>query len=269
MKKNIAILSMSYIMFLILLFLSGALSGVLSDVAYYAAFILPIALALYATRGETAEGISPLSIDGDKVKRILPLIAPTVAIVVIISFVTSLLIFLISGRTNEVDLGDNFVSALFLHALLPAILEEVLFRYLPMRLLSHISRRVCVLASAIFFALVHHDVFSIPYAFAAGIIFMTVDLMTDSVIPSVLIHFINNALSVGVIVFSDNIAFAPTVYVILGILTLISLSFLYRRREEYLTEVSSVLKDNGRLPVSIEMIAFAVLTLGIAVLNLL
>ncbi len=269
MSKKISILTFDYTIFLVLLFLSGSLSGVFSELVYYLAFILPIGITLFVTRSERVERERYLTIDMTGVKGFLPLIFPTVSAIMLISYLTSILIFFISGKTNSVDLGSSFIFALITHALLPAILEEALFRYLPMRLLAPYSKRGAVLISAFFFSLVHHDLFSIPYAFLAGVIFMTVDLATDSIIPSVIIHFINNALSVGIIIFSDNPAFAPVIYIILAVLTLISLIAILKNREKYLKALESATEKGERVVLTIEMLLFAALTLTIAIINLL
>ena len=187
--------------------------------------------------------------------------------VIAISALTSLLIYLSTGQTNSVDLGNSFILALLRYALLPAVLEEMLFRYLPMCLLLPYSKRATVLISAFFFSLVHHDLFSIPYAFVAGIIFMAVDVATESIVPSVIMHFINNALSVGMIIFKDNSAFAPTAYIILGILSLISLVTVWFGRKEYKKMLATAFEKGEPVGFSAEMLLFAVITLTIAVIS--
>lgn len=269
MSKKISLLTLIYTIFILLLFLSGSLTGVWSEVVYLTAFVLPCAIAILYSRKEGNWGENYLTIQKEKVKKTLPLVAPTVSVIICISFVTSVLIYLLTGRTNNVDVGDSLVSALITHALLPAILEEAIFRYIPMRLLAAHSRRGTVLVSAFFFSLAHHDLFSIPYAFIAGVIFMAIDIATDSVIPSVLIHFINNALSVGMLVYDDNVAFAPTVYVILGILTLISLVLIYKKRDEYREMVNTALDKGEGVKLGFEMLLYAAMTLSVAVISLL
>lgn len=268
MKKKISTLSMAYILFLVLLFLSGALSGFLSDIVYLLAFILPIFFALCFTRNEKKEKGEYLLLNREGIRLTLPLIAPTVSLVMLVAFLTSLIIFALTGETNDIDVGNSLIPALFAHALLPALLEEALFRYLPMRLLAPYSRRGAVIVSAFFFALVHHDFFSIPYAFLAGIIFMTVDLATESVIPSVIIHFINNAISVGLLVYDDNAAFAPAVYILLCVITLVSLVVIFVRRRQYLKKFSFALDRGEGVRITAEMLIFAGLSLSIAVMSL-
>lgn len=268
MKKKISTLSMSYILFLILLFLSGSLSGVLSEAVYLLAFALPIILALYLTRNDKVEGGEYLVLKSEGIRTTLPLIAPTVSAIMLVSFLTSILIFALTGERNEVDVGDSLIPALISHALLPAIFEEALFRYLPMRLLASHSRRAAVIISAFFFALVHHDFFSIPYAFLAGIIFMTVNLATGSVIPSVIIHFVNNALSVGLLIYADNAAFSPIIYIILGALSCVSLCVIFVRRKRYLERLFFALDRGEGIKLTAEMLIFAGLSLSIAVISL-
>ena len=267
MQNKINNLSLVYFLFLAMLFLSGTLSGVLSTVVYFLAFILPLAMGLYIVKDEKTERLKYLTIDYEGARRTLPIIAPAVSVVIILSVITSFVIYLVFGKTNNVDVGDAFIPAIIKHALLPAVLEELLFRYLPMRLLLPHSRRWTVLISAIFFALIHHDLFAIPYAFAAGVIFMVVDIAVDSVIPSMIIHFINNAISVSLLVFKDNPNFAPFIYIMLGLLTLLSLIDIiggkyYQKRVAYAFDEG----ERTRIPTS--MIAFAIITLAIAVADL-
>lgn len=269
MERKINILSTIYFLFLILLFLSGSASEPFSTVIYFLSFILPISLALIFTRKDGVEKSKFLTLDHEGFRRTLPIVFPTVSLVIIISYVTSLVIYLISGRTNSVDVGDSYLLALINHALLPAALEEALFRYVPMRLLAGHSRRVTVLISAFFFALVHHDLFTIPYAFIAGVIFMTVDIALDSVIPSLIIHFINNAISVSLIVFNDNEGFAPSLFIIIGLLTLLSLIDVIRG-DYYKKKLIYVFgKTKEKITITPPMIMFSVFTLLVSIISLL
>ena len=267
MKRKLNILTILYLFFLVLLFLSGSINGILGEIVYYLAFILPLGVGIYLSRGECFD--AGFKMDREKLRFTLPLIMPTVAVVIVLAALTSFWIYVMTGRTNSVDLGDSFVLAIISHALVPAILEELLFRYLPIRLLSGRSERVAVFSSAFFFAMIHHDLFSIPYAFAAGIVFMAIDLATGSIIPSILIHFINNALSVGAIIYGDNPAFVPTMYSIIAIMTIISIIFIIKRRREYLDAAEFIFQRDGEPTFTPEMMLFAGITLTLAVVSLL
>ena len=199
MRRNIGLLFSAYLIFLILISISGSISGVLARAVYYSAFILPIAFILLITAKDKVNPLDYLKVNKDMLKLSAPLIFPTVSIVIIISFVTALIVFAITGKQNAVNVGSSYPLALIKHALLPALLEEMLFRYLPMRLVAPYSKRNAIIISSVVFALIHMDIFSIPYAFFAGVVFILLSIATDSVIPSIIIHFINNAISVTVI----------------------------------------------------------------------
>ena len=268
MSKKISNLTISYLLFLLLLSFSATSPELWKTVLQILGYIAPIILALLTSR-ERIGDLRYLSLTKQGLIDAIPLIAPTLSVIMTVSYLTSLLVILISGRGGGVDLGDNYFVAIIIHALIPAVFEEILFRYLPMRLLSSYSRRVTVLVSALFFALVHHDFFSIPYAFIAGIVFMTLDLASDSILPSVLIHFINNALSVSLVMFKDNPLVAPAILWALGIMTVVSFIFIIVKRHRYKQILLFAFSGGEKLTFNFEMLVFSVITLFMAVLQLL
>ena len=268
MERKISYLSICCTLFLILLFLSGSVSGILSDILYFLAFLVPVIIGLFTVRSEEKQN-SYLGIKGEDVRFFIPLIAPTVYLVMVFSVVTSLLLKLILGAENSVDVGNSLVPALVYHALLPAIFEEALFRYLPMRMLSGHSKRITVLLSATLFAFVHHSLFSIPYAFFAGLIFMLIDLVCDSVIPSIILHFINNALSVSMIMYESDPTFSLIILSILRVLALVSVIYLIINRKEYLRRFSLAFEKGEKFKLSIPIIMFSTVCILIAVISIL
>lgn len=268
MERKINILSICFTLFLVLLFAAGMLSGVPYWCVYLLSFVLPIILALVLEDGEKIHKAKYLSLNSDELRFVLPIIVPTVVLVMFVSLITSILIGALTGAKNSVDIGDSFVFALITHALLPAILEEALFRYLPLRLLGGHSKITTVLLSSTLFALVHHNLFSIPYAFVAGVIFMVIDLACDSVIPSVLIHFINNAVSVGILFYDDNAAFLPAVAILLGILSIISIACIEKNKDEYKNRFSLTFERGEKFECPISVIALGAICLLIAIVGI-
>lgn len=268
MSKRINILTICYVIFLVMLFGSATFSGILSEAVYYLGFIIPIAIALISCRGEESDPKKYLTIDADGIRLSWPVVFPTISLTILLSYLTSLLIFAITGQTNNVDLGDSYILAMITHALAPAIFEEALFRYVPMRLLAPYSKMGAIFISAFFFSLVHLDLFTIPYAFIGGVIFMAIDLATESVIPSVVIHFINNALSVSMF-------FAPyehvmiLTYIWLGLLTLVSVLAINRDRDDYWLALLMLNEKGEGARFTVGMLLFALLTMTVAVVNLL
>ena len=177
MKKEIKILTLGYLVFLALLLVTGYFSGIINTILYILAFVVPFLMILFLS-GKPKELISakPLTLKRREALSLSAAISPALLVISGISYLTALIIFSLTGKSAPVDIGNNIPEALFLHALLPALLEEALFRYLPLRLIGERAPRTAILFSAFAFALVHHSLFSIPYAFAAGLIFMAVDI---------------------------------------------------------------------------------------------
>lgn len=269
MQRKTSILTFCYTLFLVLLFLSGSINGILSDVVYYFAFVLPIGISLYLTRYDGGDFKKYLTIDSHGVKRFLPLVFPIISVTIVVSIITSVIIYNLSGKTNDVDVGSSLIIALLTHALLPAVLEEAIFRYLPIKLIAPHSPRAAIIISAFFFSLAHADLFTIPYALVAGVMFMIVDLMCDSIIPSIVIHFINNALSVIMLFMTDSPFSVMGLYVIIGLLTIISIIIVRETKEDYEGALTLATEKGESFKFTLGMVLFAALTLTIAILNLL
>ncbi len=265
---KIKTLSLLYLLFLVMLFASGSISGILSEAVYFLSFILPTAIGLYLIRreGRLADN-SLLSLDKRSLGLLIPTAAPTVLLVILTSGITSYIIYLLFGAENSVDLGDNLILTLITHALLPALLEEILFRYLPMRLYGGEANATMVTVSALFFALVHRDLFVIPYAFLAGALFMTMNLIFRSIWPSVILHALNNTLSVLFIFYSHEPIFTYAFYASLIILSLASIAFIIVKRAEYKERLNKAF-DGEKAKLSIEILYLALPTLLLAVLDL-
>ena len=110
MTKKISTLATSYTLFLMLATISGYLDGALSVIVGYLSFLIPVAFALYKSKGENSKK-SFLSIEEKNLTLSLPLFAPVILITLVISYLTSRFIFEITGKTNEVNVGNSFVSA--------------------------------------------------------------------------------------------------------------------------------------------------------------
>lgn len=262
------LLSLLYLLSLLLLSVSGSLSGFLSETVYIFSFVLPTALGVYLVMLDGgAEEKSLLSLNKHSLLLLAPTAFPIVFIIILISSLTSFLIGLVFGAENAINLGDNLPLALVLHALFPALLEEMLFRYLPMRLYKRDESATMIVISSLFFALVHRDFFVIPYAFIAGALFMIIDIIADSVWPSVILHAFNNALSVLWIFYSQSVEFVFAFYALLIIFSAVSSIFIIKRREEYKAEIKKIFKGE-RVKTDISVLYFAVPTLILAVLDL-
>jgi membrane protease YdiL (CAAX protease family) len=277
MTEAIKVMTFISVIFVILLVISGMLPGIVGEIVYYLAFIAAVAIGFYSSNGlkykrEEVRGIAEpaetlLGFDIERIKKLLPLVFPTVTVVFLFSLVSSLLLSLVGAKAPEVE-AQGIASMLFLHALIPAFLEEALFRYIPMKLLLPYSKRWCVMYSALCFALIHCSFYQMPYAFIAGLIFMIVDVAFGSVWPSVILHFINNAASVVWIKYCSGI----TGYVIfvssLLVLSLISVLFIIRKWKEYCAAFRGALDKGESSAITYAPFTLALITCYIAFVNL-
>lgn len=81
-------------------------------------------------------------------------------------------------------------------AILPALFEELTDRGLLSSALGGMDDRVKVVLIAIFFGLAHQNIVQTGYTFAAGLVFAYLLVTTKSIFPGVIVHFVNNFLSV-------------------------------------------------------------------------
>ena len=266
MKKNEKLLSTAYFTFLLLTVISSSLDGIMSDVMYYLSFIFPFFAVILFTDRELPR-MSEFSLSGESRMLLLFTVFPTVLVIALLSLATSAIISFLGGAPALTDVGDDIISAVFVYAFLPSVFEELLFRYLPMRYIAPYSKRSAVIISAIFFALAHHSFFSIPYALFAGVAFMTVNLLCKSTLPSIILHFVNNAISVIWSVYFEGVS--PLVLlIILAILAAISIIGLIKLRRRYISGISEIFSDKGEGFAVMPMVFAAFVSIILAVLEL-
>ena len=277
MSEALKLVTFLNLIFVIMLMLAGSIESVLSDAVYYLAFILPIAIGFYASRGlqlkrEKIAGVAEepdrlFELKRDSVFWFLPLAAPAVALVFSVSMLTSLLLSLAGVSSPAVE-SEGIVKMLLVHAVAPALFEEALFRYIPMKLLMPYSKRMCVFYSAFCFALIHCSFSKMPYAFLAGVIFMLADVALGSVWPSVILHFINNTASVIWIKYCDSMT-ASWIYIgVLLAAVLISLPFIFKRRREYMGMLRCSLTKGAKFEASYAPAALILICFYIAAANI-
>jgi len=145
--------------------------------------------------------------------------------------------------------ADLFVN-LFIMALLPAIGEELFFRGALQKALLRLSNKpwLSVLVSSGIFALLHGTFFKIIPIFALGILLGTVYYFTRNLWYTITIHFLNNALAVLAVYFSNrSIAISkfandnftvPFYFAIFSLLAVVSIMyFIKKKSDEVLPEV--------------------------------
>ncbi len=106
-------------------------------------------------------------------------------------------------ETKSSDL-PTFLMNIVSVALVPAFAEELAYRGLVLNQLRKYGDSIAIFGSALLFGAMHGNTTQIVFAFILGLIFAYADVKTNSIIPSVIIHFINNLYAVVTDVLISN-----------------------------------------------------------------
>ncbi|MBQ1262683.1 MAG: CPBP family intramembrane metalloprotease [Oscillospiraceae bacterium] len=169
-----------------------------------------------------------------------------------------------------------FATIIFIvaHALLAPVLEELLFRSLILERLRRYGDIFAVIVSALLFMLLHASFSSMAYSFVSGIIFGLLAVYTGSVLCPMLLHFINNAISVVMIFLSSALSEQITdlVYVyllvIFAVISLISFIAIKKKSGFSLTFSGEMVKAGRKASIvfsSLPMLIFMIMAISLAI----
>ena len=92
------------------------------------------------------------------------------------------------------EISGHPLEAMIAVAIMPALIEEVLFRGIIYRGIS--DKKIAIFISAITFALLHMNFNQMCYAFVMGLFFAVVIYITDNLTVSIALHMLFNAFTV-------------------------------------------------------------------------
>ena len=87
-----------------------------------------------------------------------------------------------------------FLISIFASAVLPAFCEEFANRGMLLQGLKKLGAKKAIVISGLLFGLMHLNVGQFGYAFLIGMFFAFVCLATGSIVPGIIMHFMNNAI---------------------------------------------------------------------------
>lgn len=149
--------------------------------------------------------LRPNTVDDVNMSVVSPV---TTILTVVLTFLILPLVMLINSVTslfaeNNVDIVLNTIVNmnplwlnLVLLALLPAVVEEFIFRGLIFNGYKRRNPLMAILLSATLFGIIHMNFNQFSYAFVIGVIFGLMAYATGSLLPSIMSHFIINGTSV-------------------------------------------------------------------------
>lgn len=160
-------------------------------------------------------------------------------------------------------------------AVLPAILEELVFRGCVLRVLRPFGDGFAVAISAVLFGLMHGNIRQIPFALIVGLILGWLYVVTNSIWWPMAVHFINNALSVcmdylsyglsenGTAVFFSGIIYGLT---LVGALAFLILLFV-RGSQFRMTRNQTCLKTSDKVSATLSAPAFIIALIVFVILT--
>ncbi len=136
--------------------------------------------------------------------------AGTVFVATIPESIFSTLLSFIGYETSSVieDMpidGGPVFPALFLIALMPAIFEEFIFRGIILESTKKLGTAQACLLNGLLFSLFHCNPSQTCYTFLMGAAWALVAIRTNSILPTIIVHFLNNGYSVLMMYFNVTV----------------------------------------------------------------
>lgn len=244
---NIAITFVAVFISTIALTLGISLEGEIADLVMQAVLSV-LMMTVPFILGATAKGVrigSVISLKKVKLSLFLPLVmiglgGGMLANDMTNTFVSLLQRFGLYPETAEFAIPSDFGGLLlffFTVSVLPAIFEEFAYRGIVLGALRKYGNGFAIIASGLLFGLMHGNFVQIPVTIALGCVLGYINVIADSIWPSVTVHFLNNFMSclqqLAVERCNEDIASAAVVLsivaaMVLGIIGLLIISRKYK-----------------------------------------
>ena len=244
----------------------------LECVAYFLSFILPVILFNKTNKYSQKEIYEPK--DNDKKSSLYVAILFGIGLVFIYcsSFVNYFLVNLVTDYSQFsseflwfVELKHPYQMVIYFisYAIIPALVEEILFRGTVCRSLTVYGKGTAVVISALLFALMHTNIEQMLYTFVAGLFFGLLYVETKSVLAPILLHLVNNSISVvgeilyqncSSIVYETYISITDILTLLVGLISLIGfLWYVKKNKITFKKEIEMKPDENGNevLPLSV------------------
>lgn len=95
-----------------------------------------------------------------------------------------------------IETGQQFIMAIVVIAVVPALFEEFLFRGVIQRGYEKIGRNVSIIFTGLLFAFLHLSIVSLPSIILMGMLLCYVNYRSNSLWSGAIYHFVNNSVAV-------------------------------------------------------------------------
>lgn len=89
----------------------------------------------------------------------------------------------------------NIIAEIFAVAIIPGIVEEIVFRGIILGMFRKFGDRFAIFISALLFGLLHMNLIQFIFAFIIGLMFGFITVKLNSLLPAMVAHILNNLLS--------------------------------------------------------------------------
>lgn len=121
----------------------------------------------------------------------------------------------------------EFILTFIAVGITPAIVEEFAFRGVVLGVLRRFGDGFAIFVSSLVFGIMHRNFAQMPFAFLVGIIMAFAVIKSGSIITSVLIHFLNNGISVIISTATEGMGNDMAVTVIYALYFAVCLIFFF------------------------------------------
>jgi membrane protease YdiL (CAAX protease family)/ABC-type Na+ efflux pump permease subunit len=147
----------------------------------------------------------------------------------------------------SIDTPMQIILFIAQFALLPAIFEELLFRKGIINVLKKFGNANAIIISSILFGLIHQNIAQGIFAVLTGLVLGYIVVKTKSVMPAIMLHFLNNFFEVATYILNYNglTKLLYLVYVIYFIIVFVGIKFLIKNLIKFRHKL--VLKEENKI----------------------
>jgi hypothetical protein len=162
--------------------------------------VLPSMIYLVSQRINVFEAIRFKKI---RISNVILIVIFSYAIMPLMNLINAISMLFVKNDTSDIMFTlvqeNGFLISLFMVAFIPCVFEEFVYRGVIYNTYSKVSPLKGIILSGFLFGIIHGNLNQFSYAFTMGIVFALLIEATDSILSTMIVHFIINGTSVVII----------------------------------------------------------------------